>query len=70
MVKKLNELKFNLTSDMANLLLRFNTLKKEYEKTKDDRLLKELNEYKKQFIEKFRIYNRTEIEEYLKIKDS
>ncbi len=69
MAKKISELKFNLTSDMANLLLRVNTLKKEYKKTHDEKILKELNESRKQFIEMFRIYNKKEIEEYLKIKD-
>ncbi len=69
MAKKISELKFNLTSDMANLLLRFNTLKKEYKKTHDEKILKALNESRKQFIEMFRIYNKKEIEEYLKIKD-
>lgn len=69
MTKKINELKFNLTSDMSVLLIKFNKLKKEYEKTKDKKILKELNESRKLFIEKFRIYNKKEIEEYLKIKD-
>ncbi len=69
MTKRINELKFNLTSDMSVLLIKFNKLKKEYEKTKDKKILKELNESRKLFIEKFRIYNKKEIEEYLKIKD-
>ena len=69
MTKKINELKFNLTSDMSILLIKFNSLKKEYEKTKDKKILKELNESRKLFIEKFRLYNKKEIEEYLKIKD-
>ena len=69
MTKKINELKFNLTSDMSILLIKFNSLKNEYEKTHDEKILKELNESRKQFIEMFRIYNKKEIEEYLKIKD-
>ena len=69
MTKRINELKFNLTSDMSVLLIKFNKLKKEYEKTKDKKILKELNESRKLFIEKFRIYNKKEIEEKLKIKD-
>lgn len=68
MAKKLNELKFNLTSDMSNLLLKFNELKIEYNRTKDEEILNELNKIKKEFIEEFRKYNKKEIEEYLKIK--
>ena len=67
MAKKINKLKFNLTSDMSILLIKFNKLKIKYEKTKDEKLLKELNDTRKLFIEKFRIYNRKEIEEYLKL---
>ena len=67
MAKSINELKFNLTSDMSVLLIKFNKLKIKYEKTKDKKLLKELNDTRKLFIEKFRIYNRKEIEEYLKL---
>lgn len=67
MAKKINKLKFNLTSDMSILLIKFNKLKIKYEKTKDEKLLKELNDTRKQFIEKFRIYNKKEIEEYLKL---
>ena len=69
MAKKISELKFNLTSDMSALLIKFNNLKMEYKKTHDEKILKELNESRKQFIEMFRIYNKKEIEEYLKIKD-
>lgn len=69
MTKKINELKFNLTSDMSVLLIKFNKLKMEYEKTKDERILKELNESRELFIEKFRIYNKKEIEEYIKLKE-
>lgn len=69
MTKNINELKFNLTSDMSTLLIKFNKLKLEYEKTKDKKILDELNEVRKLFIEKFRVYNKKEIEEYLKIKD-
>ena len=69
MAKQINELKFNLTSDMGILLIKFNNLKKEYERTKDDKILKELNEVRKLFVEKFRIYNKKEIEEYLKLKE-
>ena len=69
MTKNINELKFNLTSDMSTLLIEFNKLKLEYEKTKDKKILDELNKTRKLFIEKFRVYNKKEIEEYLKIKD-
>ena len=69
MTKNINELKFNLTSDMSTLLIKFNKLKLEYEKTKDKKILDELNKTRKLFIEKFRVYNKKEIEEYLKIKD-
>ena len=54
---------------MSTLLIKFNKLKLEYEKTKDKKILDELNKTRKLFIEKFRVYNKKEIEEYLKIKD-
>lgn len=69
MANNINKLKFNLTSDMAILLLKFNNLKKEYNKTKSKKVLNELEVTRKAFIQMFRVYNKKEIEEYLKIKD-
>ena len=69
MAKKISELKFNLTSDMGVLLIKFNNLKNEYEKNKDEKILKELNHLKEMFIEEFRKHNKKEIEEYLRLKE-
>ena len=69
MTKDINKLRFNLTSDMSVLLLEFNNLKKEYEETQNPELLKKLDSIRQQFIKEFRMYNKKEIEEYLKLKE-
>ena len=69
MAKDINKLKFNFTSQMANLLLIYNNLKKEYNETKDPELLTKLLDIKKEFIKSFRESNQKEIEEFLELKD-
>lgn len=83
MKKDLNLVKFNLTPEMSLELIKFNELKKELNKLKelynldksDDLLLqiqekeKKLNDSRENFIKEFRINNREEIMNYLKIKD-
>lgn len=69
MTKDINKLKFNLTSQMASLLLKYNTLKKEYNETKDSKLLEELKDTKEKFIKSFRESNQKEIEEFMELKD-
>ena len=69
MTKNINELKFNFTSQMASLLIKYNKLKKEYDDSKDAIVLEELLSIKKEFIKLFRDNNKNEIEEYMEIKD-
>ena len=69
MAQKIEQLKFNLTSDMLKILLKFNSLESKYKKTNDPKILKDLNSLKNLFIEEFRIYNKKEIEEYLKLRE-
>ena len=69
MTKNINELKFNFTSQMASLLIKYNKLKKEYDDSKDAVVLEELLSIKKEFIKLFRDNNKNEIEEYMEIKD-
>ena len=69
MTKDINKLKFNFTSQMASLLLKYNCLKKEYNETKDPKLLEELKDTKEQFIKSFRESNKKEIEEFMELKD-
>ena len=69
MTKKINELKFNFTSQMASLLIKYNELKKEYRKTNDSKLFFDLLETKREFIKVFRENNQKEIEEFMTIKD-
>ena len=69
MTKDINKLKFNFTSQMANLLIEYNTLKKEYNLKKDPELLNQLLDIKKEFIKLFRENNQKEIEEFMELKD-
>ena len=69
MTKDINNFKFNFTSQMASLLIKYNELKKEYNITKDQLLLEELLKLKREFIKLFRENNKIEIEEYMKLKD-
>ena len=66
MAKDINKLKFNLTSDMIELLLKYNNTKYKYNMTKDENLLKQLESMRKKFIKEFQTNNKLEIEEYLK----
>ncbi len=69
MTKKINELKFNFTSQMASLLIKYNELKKEYRKTNESNLFLNLLEPKREFIKVFRENNKKEIEKFMTIKD-
>ena len=69
MAQKIEQLKFNLTSDMLKLLLEFNSLESKYKGTNDPKLLEELNSIRRLFMEEFRMYNKKEIEEYLKLRE-
>lgn len=83
MHNKLELVKFNLTPNMSKELIRFNELKKEvnelkriYNLDKDEKILlkilkieDEIKETKTKFILDFRLNNKKEIIEYLKIKD-
>ena len=69
MTKDINKLKFNFTSQMANLLIRYNNLKKEYNLNNDPELLIELMDIRKEFIKLFRENNKKEIEEFMELKD-
>ena len=66
MARDINKLKFNLTSDMIELLLKYNNTKYKYNMTKDENLLKQLESMRKKFIKEFQTNNKLEIEEYLK----
>ena len=69
MTKDISKLKFNFTSQMANLLIKYNKLKKEYNETKNPELLIKLLDIKKEFIKSFRDNNKREIDELMKYKD-
>ena len=69
MTKDINKLKFNFTSQMANLLIRYNNLKKEYNLNNNPELLIELMDIRKEFIKLFRENNKKEIEEFMELKD-
>ena len=79
-MKKIQDIKFNISNEMFECLVNFEKLKEEindlYSLDKsDDILLKimekeqQLNKYRQKFIEKFRNINKDEIEEYIKLKD-
>lgn len=81
-MKELKNIKFNLTSDMANDIVIIYKLKQEldYLKTKKDNdlmlekkyndLENELKKIKKQFIRQFKENNQKQIEEYKNIKNN
>ena len=83
MDKKLESIKFNLTPEMSLELIKFNTLKRQlidlkelYNLDKKENLLlqikkleKKLENSKNNFIKEFRLNNKKEIINYLKIKD-
>ena len=79
-MKNLKDIKFNISNEMFEYLVNFETLKEELNELynldkNDDILLKimekeqQLNNYRQKFIEKFRYINRNEIQEYMKLKD-
>ena len=79
-MKNLKDIKFNISNEMFEYLVNFETLKEELNELynldkNDDILLKimekeqQLNNYRQKFIEKFRYINKNEIEEYIKLKD-
>ena len=83
MNKKLESIKFNLTQEMSLELIRFNTLKRQlndlkklYNLDKNEKLLlqiqkleKTLEYSKNNFIKEFRLNNKDEIINYLRMKD-
>ena len=83
MNKKMESIKFNLTQEMSLELIRFNMLKRQlndlkehYNLDKNEKLLlqikkleKTLEDSKNNFIKEFRLNNKQEIINYLKMKD-
>ena len=80
MNKDLESMKFNLTQEMSLELIKFNELKKELNKLhnldKNEKLLlkikdieKKMETSKNRFIKEFKLNNKKEIIEYLRIKD-
>ena len=80
LMKKIDNIKFNLNEEMLNNLLEFDREKKELNKLynldkNDDILLKivekehKMNIYRQKFIENFRKINKEEIKEYTELKD-
>ena len=80
MNKDLESMKFNLTPSMSLELIKFNELKKElnklYNLDKNEKLLLKIKDIenkmeisKNKFIKEFKLNNKKEIIEYLKIKD-
>ena len=83
MDKKIESIKFNLTPEMSLELIKFNMLKRQlndlkelYNLDKNEKLLlqikkleKDLKNSKKNFIKEFRLNNKEEIINYLKMKD-
>ncbi len=81
--KNLELVKFNLTPSMSLELIKFNNLKKELNKLKEeyeldkneellskiDNIEKEMDACKNAFIREFRLNNQDEINRYLEIKD-
>lgn len=82
MKQKVDLVKFNLTQTMIDKLIKFNNLKKQLmlKKSKtilDTNELKEINEIennlnkiRNSFIKEFRLNNKEEILEYLRLKDN
>ena len=80
MNKDLESMKFNLTPSMSLELIKFNELKKElnklYNLDKNEKLLLKIKDIenkmeisKNKFIKEFKLNNKKQIIEYLKIKD-
>ena len=83
MYNKIESIKFNLTQEMSLELIKFNKLKRQlndlkelYNLDKNEKLLlqikelgKKLEKSKNEFIKEFRLNNKEEIINYLKIKD-
>ncbi len=81
--ENLELVKFNLTPSMSLELIKFNNLKKELNKLKEDyqqnkdketfskikTLQEEMDSCKNTFIKEFRLNNQDEINKYLEIKD-
>ena len=78
MEKDINSIKFNLTLEMAQKLIEFNKIKKklnslicnEENLSEIEKLNEQLNNIKLNFIKEFRVNNKDEILEYLKLKDN
>ena len=82
MQQKVDLVKFNLTQTMIDELIKFNNLKKQLMLKKSKRILdtddlKEINEIENRlnkirnsFIKEFRLNNKEEILEYLRLKDN
>lgn len=82
MKQKVDLVKFNLTQTMIDELIKFNNLKKELMLKKSKTILdtddiKEINEIENRlnkirnsFIKEFRLNNKEEILEYLRLKDN
>ena len=82
MKQKVDLVKFNLTQTMIDELIKFNNLKKELMLKKSKTILdaneiKEINEIenslnkiRNNFIKEFRLNNKEEILEYLRLKDN
>ena len=80
-MKELKDIKFNISKEMFEYLVKFEELKEELNKLynldkNDDTLLKimekeqQLNNYRQKFIDKFRNINKSEIQEYVNLKDN
>lgn len=80
-MKELKDIKFNISKEMFEYLVKFEELKEELNKLynldkNDDVLLKimekeqQLNNYRQKFIDKFRNINKVEIQEYINLKDN
>lgn len=74
MTKEIHSIKFILTSDMAKELLQFNILKNKLFNLTDENEIKkvvdEMENIKNNFIFKFQINNKEQINEYLRILDN
>ena len=80
-MKKIEDIKFNLNKEMLRSLLEFDREKRElnelYNLDKNDDVLvriiekeQKINTYRQKFIEDFRKANKSEITEYMNLKDN
>ncbi len=81
LMKKIEDIKFNLNKEMLRSLLEFDREKRElnelYNLDKNDDVLvriiekeQKINTYRQKFIEDFRKANKSEITEYMNLKDN